>query len=225
MLKNMFLVENNVPDVYVKESRDFQLIARLYDLALQSTRFSIDSMDYISDTSKCNNTILPLIGTKVGFFTENKISDDTLRKILAAFPFIIKYKGSIEGVQLVLNLFERITNTKVAIQETSDSSVILIRFFNYMLNVELLYELLEYIRPVGLIIKVEFKTDVKYASDYGLSDRINFRPNMQYTDLTDGELSGIVMKCQSDNTLDNEVASNVGFTMLARTDEDEENTI
>ena len=35
----MFRVENNVPDVYVQESRDFQLFCKLYDLAFQGSRF------------------------------------------------------------------------------------------------------------------------------------------------------------------------------------------
>ena len=227
MLQNMFLVENNVPDVYVNESRDFQLIARLYNLALQSTRFSIDSMDYISDTSKCNNTLLPLIGTKVGFFSSQKLSDETLRKILSAFPFIIRHKGSKEGIQLVLNLFERITNTKVALQETSDPSEVIIRFSTYMINVELLYELLEYVRPAGMIIKVEFITDVNYSSDYLFKDSVDIRETIRYTDLTENDngvttLSGVVVKDIVINDKDSDAASNIGFTVIAKTGEEKD---
>ena len=222
MLNNMFLVENNVPDVYINESRDFQLIAKLYDLALQSTRFSIDSMEYISDTNRCINTILPLIGTKVGFFTSQKLTDKVLRKVLSAFPFIIRHKGSKTGIQLVLNLFERITNTKVAMEETDDPNILIIRFFNYMLDVDLLRELLECIRPTGMLFQIEFKTDVSSVSDYSLTDKVTLRHYMQHTDLTPGELSGVVMKTDSDDTLDNDISSNIGFTITAKTDEDKE---
>lgn len=224
MWNNMFLVEENVPDVYANESRDFQLIARLYNLAIQSTRFSIDSMDYISDSSKCNAMLLPLLETKVGFFTQKNFSDNTLRKIITAFPFIIKHKGSKKGIELVLNLFERITNTKISYEETTDPNIIVIRFFDYMIAVDLLYELLEYIRPVGMIIKVEFKRDFNFASDYTVSNEVNIRTPggekvIHYTDIDEGELSGVVMETTNDNmTLDPENIPMVGFTMLTRID-------
>lgn len=216
MLENMFLVENNVPDVYVNESKDFQLISRLYDLVIQSTRFSIDSMDNISDTLLCNNVLLPLIGTKVGFFTQSKHTDATLRKVLAAFPYIMKYKGSKEGLYLVLNLFERITNTKVSLQETDDPNNIIIRFYNYMINVELLYELIEYIRPTGLMFTIEFKQDVRFASDYELTDVVNIHNTINYADVDAAEESGVVVQRVANNTSDDETPSNVGFTVISK---------
>ena len=84
----MFLVENNVPDVYVQESRDFQLFSRLYDLVFQSSRFSIDSIPYASDTMHCNDALLPLIATKVGFFTDVNLTNYSHRKVLSAFYYI-----------------------------------------------------------------------------------------------------------------------------------------
>lgn len=213
MMQNMFLIENNVPDVYVNESRDFQLVARLYDLILQSTRFSIDSMDYTSDTSKCNNRMLPLVGTKLGFFDTTRLSDAVLRKVLAAFPFIMRYKGSKEGIELVLNLFEQITNTEVILVETEDPSVIIIRFTNYLLDVNLLYQLLEYIRPTGLIIKVEYKSNVADKSYYTVKDTVEIY-QANYADLRADSESGIVMLDSVGEENNYPTASNIGFTVL-----------
>ena len=119
----MFRVENNVPDIYVNESRDFQLIARLYDLAIQSSRFSIDSLVYASDTMKCNEQLLPLLATKLGIFDNLKLTDLQYRQILSAFPYIIRYKGSPTAIQLVLRLFGRMYNNVYSMLHLSVSCI------------------------------------------------------------------------------------------------------
>ena len=222
MNKSMFLVENNVPDVYVNESRDFQLVSRLYDLIFQSTRFSIDSMDHISDTAKCNESLLDLIGSKVGFFTSLKLTDKTHRKVLAAFPHIMRYKGSKEGILLILNLFMHITNAKLTMRENEDTSIITIVFHDYILNIDLLKELIEYIRPVGLIIEYEFTTHMDTTADYVLNDSVIINTIMNYIDLDDEELAGVVIqKNNTDDSIDydSSIANNVGFTVLSRVDD------
>ena len=175
----MFRVENNVPEVYVQESRDFQLLARLYDLVFQSSRFSIDSMQRTADTMHCNASLLPLLGTKVGLFEDLKLSDATYRKVLAAFPYIIKYKGSQKAIKLIINLFEQLINTKIELlQDPEDHYKITLRFVEFPPNIELLYALLDYIRPTGLIIDhivsstvVEgTKTDVVIDTTYALDE-------------------------------------------------------
>lgn len=225
MYKSMFLVEENVPDVYVQESKDFQLVSRLYDLVFQSTRFSIDSMDYIADTQLCNASLLELLGTKVGFFSSLKLSDSTHRKVLSAFPHIMRYKGSKEGIYLILNLFKHITNSQIVLRENDDKSILTIVFFDYMLNIELLQELIECIRPVGLMIDYEYETHIKSKADYTFSDKVSIGPVMRYIDLSEDSLSGVVQKTiNTSETRDDynaEVANNVGFTVLSKIRDDE----
>ena len=166
----MFRVENNVPDIYVNESRDFQLIARLYDLAIQSSRFSIDSLVYASDTMKCNEQLLPLLATKLGIFDNLKLTDLQYRQILSAFPYIIRYKGSPTAIQLVLRLFGRMYNTKLELETTdnivdSESGTITLLLNDALPNMRLLYTLLDYVRPTGILIDyaVRIRTSVESA--------------------------------------------------------------
>lgn len=162
----MFRVQNNVPDVYINESRDFQLFARLYDLVFQSSRFSIDSLEQVSDTMRCNDALLPLIATKVGFFTDLNLTSRADRLILSAFPYIISYKGSFRGIELVANVFERIMNTNVTvIQDELDKSHVTISFEQYTPDLSLLYPLLEYIRPTGMFIDYTVRTDLDVSTD------------------------------------------------------------
>ena len=106
----MFRILDNVPEVYAKQSRDFQTLAVLYDLAFQQVRFNIDSLTSVSSTKECQESVLPLIARKVGFFTDTEISTKLYRYILDAFPYIMRYKGSLYGVKLALNLFSRLLN-------------------------------------------------------------------------------------------------------------------
>lgn len=172
----MFRVEQNVPEVYVEQSRDFQLYSRLYDLVFQSARFSIDSMEQVSDTMRCNDKLLPLIATKVGFFTDLNLTNYADRQVLSAFPYIIKYKGSLMGIQLVANLFERIMNVKSSVEQ-KDRNKVVIKFEDYSPNVKLLYALLDYIRPTGLVIDYEVVTKTPESStDFGISEKITVTP-------------------------------------------------
>lgn len=154
----MFRVENNVPEVYIHESRDFQLISRLYDLVFQSSRFSIDSMTHTSDSLRCNENLLTLLSTKVGFFTKSQFTDDIYRSIICVFPTLIKYKGSLSAIILITNLFGRLMNTNVDVTYSSDDGVITVGFEEELTNTELLFSLLEYVRPTGVFIEYIHKT-------------------------------------------------------------------
>lgn len=224
MNRNIFLVENNVPDVYINESRDFQIVSRLYDLVFQTTRFSIDSMDYISDTQLCNSTLLELLESKVGFFTSKKVTDKTLRKVLSAFPYIIRYKGSKKSIELVLNLFKKITHANIKLLETDDKSTITVVFYDYVSDIELLKELLDYVRPAGSIIKCELAKEIKVTENYKLTDSAYNGTIMNYVDLNENTLSGVVVQTtnpSSDTNYDSNVANSVGFTIISQTGPDE----
>lgn len=104
----MFRLQDNVPEVYVQESRDFQLFTRLYDSVFGGVKFLIDSLQYATSTKECDNSLLELLKTKLGLYTDLQISDTELRYVLEAFPLIMRYKGSYRAIKYILNLFQRI---------------------------------------------------------------------------------------------------------------------
>ena len=220
----MFRVQDNVPDVYIAESRDFQLLSRLYDLAFQCARFSIDSMEQASDTMRCNDALLPLIATKIGFFANLKLASNSDRKILSAFPYIIKYKGSIQAIELVTNLFEQLMNTSVYTRTyADDKNRITIVFKDYTKHVELLYYLIEYVRPTGLIIDytVERQLPVSLDVDYITVD------NITIYNISEKQGNGNIQQCKTTtseavtnkadtNTKTGEFISTIGFTQVSQ---------
>lgn len=217
----MFRVENNVPDVYVNESRDFQLFSKLYDLVFQASRFSIDSMEQISDTMHCNDNLLSLIATKVGFFTDLRLTSKADRLILSAFPHIMKYKGSSKSIHLVANLFGRIVNTNVFVEfDRNDNNKVTILFEKYTSNIELLRELLEYIRPTGLLIEFHVLYGIDESSDYVSNDVVKIRTMHDKVDEI-SELS-YVEQIQPTSSEISDVISNIGFTLIANSEQEKQ---
>lgn len=157
---SQFRLENNVPDIYVSESRDFQLLLRLYDSIIGGLKYDVDGISSLTNTNNIKNTMLPLLATKLGFFYNFDIDDISLRLILQAIPYFLKYKGSLMGVKEVLNLYLKILNTRATIlisyskeQEGDilDHSIQIGSDITFT-NLKLLNALLELVLPVGFAV-------------------------------------------------------------------------
>lgn len=154
---SQFRLINNVPDVYVSESRDFQLLLRLYDSIFGGLKYDIDTMQYITDTKNIRNVLLPLLATKLGFFSDLELDDRSLRLILEALPYFLQYKGALEGVKEVINLYLKIMNEtgSVLISYSSEAvgnlldHTILFGSDIEFTNLALLDTLLDLVLPVG----------------------------------------------------------------------------
>lgn len=147
----MFRIQDNVPEIYVEESRDFQLFARIYDFAFQSCKLRADSLQYSNDPKYCNESLLELLQTKVGLFDKLNVNTTDLRKILAALPSIIPYKGSLKGIQSVVNLYLRLCSVKSSsiIYTNPSTYVIELSTDAPLKNLDLLYKLMYFIVPSG----------------------------------------------------------------------------
>lgn len=156
----IFRLSEHVPDVYIKESRDFQLLCNVADVLFGSLKFSIDSIRQIVDTPNCDELLLPLLQTKLGFFTDKTYSAKDTRLILSAFKYLVRNKGSILGIIQAVYLFlrsEGITATcKVEIGDSEDKHTIHIRIDQVFSNFDMLIDILRYIVPTGYFIKFEY---------------------------------------------------------------------
>lgn len=168
----MFRLADNVPEVYVQKSRDFQLFTRLYDSVFNGVKYSTDALQLTLNTKECNQSLLELLKTKLGLFSDVTLTDHELRCVLQAFPTLIRHKGSWQGVDDILNLFQRINlnhgdrghvNKETAnsgVKETTDNGKekiqepyqIVLEFNQPLNNDKLLMELLRYVLPTGYTV-------------------------------------------------------------------------
>lgn len=206
---SVFRLQNNVPDIYVEKSRDFQLLCRLYDCIIDGVKFDVDSMIDILDTNKCRNNILPLLKEKLGFFSDYQFNDDAIRSILKAFPLMIKNKGSLKSIEQAIEVYKKITNfngriTVVMNKERQTKYGQLLYDYSLIINIEsslkdtsILDEMLKYLLPAGMMYQIVFidyifnqtepgiygtyqdDVDIIYVSDYIAG---SLRSNSDYLD-------------------------------------------
>ena len=150
----MFKIQNNVPSVYINESRDFQVLCRLYDCWHGAQKFFIDSIQNILDPKLVLNEYLTLLCTRVGFFTTEHIDSNVLRNIISAFPYIIRNKGNKRGIVQAVNCILKAENNStstVPVNVVIDNTTHTIGIYtsNDIYNKTALSELLRYVLPFG----------------------------------------------------------------------------
>lgn len=221
----MFRLQNNVPEVYVQESRDFQIFCRLYDVIQSSVKFSIDSITNISSTKNCNSSLLELLKTKQGLFSTVDVSNDNLRLVLDAFPHIMRYKGSLKGITYILNLFSRLVDEQDTIGRLDESMLkdhkIRLIFPNDLKNDKLLIELLKYVLPTGYFIEYDVAKLSNPETYIELDDSI------EITTFEKNELNNISKVFDNSNEKyeqkNKSMINSVGLTQVARIDEEAQN--
>lgn len=160
----MFRIENNVPEVYINDSRDFQLLSRIYDTVFAGVKYNTDSLRHTANTGEINTQLLPLLGYKLGFFTHLNIDADQLRHILQIFPSIIHKKGTLAAVKETLNLWFRINNLParaIKVMRNAQKHCITVDLGSDSFDTTLLDEVLKFILVAGYYVEYNFVT---YAS-------------------------------------------------------------
>ena len=171
----MLKIKNNVPDVYVRKSRDFQLLCNTFDCMNMAVKFDIDSIDNLTNTAQCNENTLPLLQNKLGFFSNLNLTGKDLRTILKSFPYLIRNKGTMIGIKQAIQLFlkvidtDRATNIEIVNNNTSRTAlnynitdvlyVVHINIKDNIVDTSILSELLKYIIPAGYAIQYHFYRD------------------------------------------------------------------
>lgn len=148
----MLRLQENVPQVYIKESRDFQLLIRLYDVLSQAVKFDVDTMVNVNDSFLIKEELLDLLCTKLGFFPKHNFDSNALRYILNTFPYLIKLKGSKKSINEAVNMLfrlENIFNNEVLIINNEEKGLIEIRSKQNLRNLKALEELMRYLLPIG----------------------------------------------------------------------------
>ena len=179
----MIRYQEMVPDYYIEKSRDFQVLCRMYDFAMNSLKYNIDSMQTLTDTRNIKDTVLPLLGDKLGIYDKEAYAN---RQLLDALPIAIKYKGALKSVKILLNAFldsMDIFTEAVALyartQEEADeisaildrpiqpySIIIILSAFPNLTNLHVLEEYLNMVIPTGMIVEYGFGIQKVYLDKF-----------------------------------------------------------
>ena len=197
----MFRLQEHMPDVYVNESRDFQVLCRLYDFLFNGIKFDIDSIININDAFRINERLLPLLAIKEGFFTDVQFDSKTLRYILKAFPYIIKYKGTKKGLELAVNTILKLEASSDVPQITIDENktITVITQIKQIEHRTALEELLKYVLPIGSdVVYIFDKKEVEKSMQCSTSSKVQTMLN--YTSLLGAVYDSNFIKDTGSNT-------------------------
>ena len=129
-----------------------------------------DQLLYLNDALLISNNLLPLLQTKVGFWSNFEFTDDALRLVCDVFDLVVRKKGSRDGIVQSIQVFLRTlgltTDFDIFIQnrdaQGNDVYYIEIGINATWHDTTLLREILRYILPTGYILRIYFYDLLKF---------------------------------------------------------------
>lgn len=150
------LTQSYVPQSYV-DSRDYRVFLRQLGMLLTVFKYNIDKYPSLYSADECPDHMLPLLASMVGYQYKDSRSIEGNRMIIKEYPYLIRYRGSEEGLRaaviLCINTSPAVTHyypeDSIIISTDLETSTITI----YYPKIEAIdWDLIEVVRPVGMKI-------------------------------------------------------------------------
>ena len=147
----MIKLQDLTPEIYYKQSRDFQFIGRLYDIVLNSVKTNAANLYNLPVGKSMDEQLLNLLALSLGFVPSKNYNSKQLLAICSSLPTIIKHKGSIQALVLATNSLLAAEGVKQPLDYTLNSKKGITLYVAQELNdLNLLIDLLDYLLPAGL---------------------------------------------------------------------------
>lgn len=152
----MIKLQNYTPDVYYKESRDFQFIGRLFDLVLNSVKTETDLLYNLPLSANSDEKLLELLAMTLGFKPRHQYNARQLKAICSVFSEIMRNKGSIKALKIAcealfnaLDISQELSYdfTPTANNDKTELNLYISQEFG---DITILNDLLSYVLPAGM---------------------------------------------------------------------------
>lgn len=189
----MVKAREQLPGVYTRESRDFQLFARLMDAVENDVRASAASLRNDPLTPGTDGRMLDLVASTIGFWQSHKYDSRDMRALCASFKSIMARKGTKAAIEDTVRLLlqaQGITSQALVVMTTS-SGTGSARTYPYKvelyipaqaLDAVLLEDMLDYVLPTGFVCSV-YRSSLNAPAE--ASDAIALREEVTH-ELYDG---------------------------------------
>lgn len=153
----MIKTQNLTPEIYYRNSRDFQLFGRLYDIIFNYAKTNVDLMENFPISQYTDSRLIELLSRTLGFQNVQSYRNDDLNAICNVFIKLMRQKGSKEAIY---TLVKTILNAE-GITKSFDISItgnnININMPDVISNpeIKLLEDVLDYIVPIGMLYTVQ----------------------------------------------------------------------
>lgn len=95
----MIKLQELTPEIYYKQSRDFQFIGRLFDLVLNSVKTNADMIYDIPASDSAGSKMIDLLALTLGFKAKHNYTIKQLSAICGILPTILKNKGTLYAIK------------------------------------------------------------------------------------------------------------------------------
>lgn len=147
----MLKTKNLIPEAYYNQSRDFQLIGRAFDVALNYSKMNADNMQGLPLSDNSDDSMILLQASSLGFETKHQYNAKDLKNICSVFRDLVKDKGTKSAI-------ERAVRTLMNAQNIDGEPFVEVDNQNNKLDIYvpygledliLLEDLFDYILPAG----------------------------------------------------------------------------
>lgn len=147
------------PKVYYQQSRDFQLLGRLFDVVLNSVKANAEMLYSLPLSQNSDERLLELMSLTLGFKARHEYNNQQLKAFCSVFPYVLKHKGSLEAFEALINALanaEGLNDSSVNVSIDEDNKTLVFQLPKTFKGKTLLRDVLAYILPAGM--RVSYKT-------------------------------------------------------------------
>ena len=174
----MIKLQNLTPEVYYKESRDFQLLGRLFDLVLNAVKTDTDLLYNLPLSTNSDEKLLELLALTLGFKPKHQYNARNLKAVCSVFSEILRNKGSIKAIKIAcealfnsMDISQQLDYDFTKDKDNTELNLYIAQDFG---DITLLNDLLSYILPAGMSCNIirEFHVLDDSNTNIGISDNV-----------------------------------------------------
>lgn len=172
----MIKLQNLTPEVYYTESRDFQLLGRLFDLVLNAVKTDADLLYNLPLSTNSDEKLLELLALTLGFKPKHQYNARNLKAVCSVFSEILRNKGSIKAIKIAcealfnsMDISQQLDYDFTKGKDNTELNLYIAQDFG---DITLLNDLLSYVLPAGMSCNIirEFHILTDSNTNIGISD-------------------------------------------------------
>lgn len=174
----MIKLQNYTPEVYYRESRDFQFIGRLFDLVLNSVKTEADLLYNIPLNENSDEKLLELLALTLGFKPKHHYNTKQLKAVCSVFSDILKNKGNITSIKIAcealfsaMDISQQLDYDYTAGSDKTELNLYISQDFG---DITILNDLLSYTLPAGMSCNIirEFHINTESNTNVGIKSTV-----------------------------------------------------
>ena len=179
------IVEQMVPEIYYKDSRDFAYISRLIEIILNYMKTAADNV-WVEPSENVNANIIDLLVNTLGFESKHEYITRDLVYVASSFSEMLRNKGSMNAIEMAVRTLlnsQRISlrNIEKTYDYDKQTKTLTIYIPTETIDLVLLDDIMDYILPAGIIYQylrvensVDFGNLTKPISDIETEDIVEW---------------------------------------------------